>query len=156
MEQKTLPLDGRADRKIRRLTLKEQHTLNNFVQGEYVPSKLTDVAFAVRASEFLNLPGINARHIASAREIFDIPSNRDVERVEKRVAPSLDLSPIEDRLLTLEKQVRKLFARTEEAPHYISDKEIVAKRDELYKTHSAESGDFRAIALVRWALGGGK
>jgi len=142
---------------VRRLTLKEQFALNNFVNAEYATSGLTDVEFSAKASEFLNLPGINARHIGSAREIFSLPSNRDVSR--QASLPGIDesrVSLLDERLTSVEKQIRKLFALSEEKVVSISDAQIAEKRSKLYREFSAESSDFRAIALVRWALAGGK
>lgn len=144
-------------RKVVRLSLKQQFSLNNFVQAEYAASGLTDVEFSAKASEFLNLPGINARHIGSAREIFSLPSNRDVSR--QASLPGIDesrVSLLDERLTSVEKQIRKLFALSEEKAVSISDAQIAEKRAKLYRECSAESGDFRAIALVRWALAGGK
>jgi hypothetical protein len=69
----------------------------------------------------------------------------------------VDLTPIEKRLDTLEAQVRKLFALSDESRVTVkipSDAQIIRIRDELYRTHSAESGDFRAIELVRRVLRG--
>ena len=145
-------------RKVVRLSLKQQFSLNNFVQAEYAASGLTDAEFSAKASEFLNLPGINARHIGSAREIFSLPSNRDLSR--QASLPGIDesrVSLLDERLTSVEKQVRKLFALSEnrESPPP-SDAVLIAKRAQLYREHSAESGDFRALALVRWALAWGK
>lgn len=151
-----LPLSPEPERKVKRLTLKEQHALNTFVQAEYVKSNLTDVEFAEKAAGFLSLQGINARHVGSAREIFDIPSNRDAARAIAKTEKA-DFSPIEKRLDTLEAQVRKLFSLTSREiaiTNIPSDKQIIKLREELYKTHSAESGDFRAIELVRRILRG--
>ena len=69
----------------------------------------------------------------------------------------LDLAPVNARLLTLEAQVRKLVALTDDTrvtTKIPSDAQIIAIRDDLYKTHSTSSGDFRAIELVRRALRG--
>jgi len=144
-------------RKVVRLSLKQQFSLNNFVQAEYAASGLTDVEFSAKASEFLNLPGINARHIGSAREIFGLVSNRDISRQVS--LPGIDesrVSLLDERLTSVEKQIRKLFALAEEKTSHITDGQITEKRAKLYREFSAESGDFRAIALVRWALAGGK
>lgn len=151
-----LPLSPETERKVKRLTLKEQHALNTFVQAEFVKSNLTDVEFAEKAAGFLSLKGINARHVGSAREIFDIPSNRDAARAVAKTEKA-DLGPVEKRLDTLEAQVRKLFALSDESRVTVkipSDAQIIRIRDELYRSHSAESGDFRAIELVRRILRG--
>lgn len=156
MEQQTLPLV--SERKtIKRLSLKEQHALNGFIEKEYVNSKLTDVEFAEKASTFLSLPGVNARHIASSREIFSIPSNRDVARVEKLQAVSPEhatrLDSFDKRLTTTEAQIRKLFALSERRETRYTDEQITQKWEELYQKHSAASGAWRVLELVRWVRG---
>lgn len=156
MTQSDLPLTQKP--RVTRLTIKEQFLLNNFVQAEYAKSGLLDTEFAEKAAGFLSIPHINRNHVASAREVFDLPSNRDVARAEKKAAaPAQDLAPLEKRLDTLEAQVRKLFSLTSREialTKIPTDNQIVKLREELYKTHSAESGDFRAIELVRRILRG--
>lgn len=141
----------------KQLTARESFTLTNYVSQHYVESKLTDVEFAERSGPFLKIDRLNARHIATARETLDIPSNRDVARMGKTTSVSADLGPVEKRLDTLEAQVRKLFALSDESRVTVkipSDAQIIRIRDELYRSHSAESGDFRTIKLVRHILRG--
>jgi adenylate kinase family enzyme len=154
-----LPLSPEPERKVKRLTLKEQHALNTFVQAEYVKSTLTDVEFSEKAAAFLSLPGINARHVGSAREIFDIPSNRDLARLEKKsaVAVSADLGPIEKRLDTLEAQVRKLFSLTSREialTKIPSDKQIEQMFDQEVEKRQGEPAGVVVIELVRRVLRG--
>jgi hypothetical protein len=145
----------------KQLTARESFILTNYVGEHYVSSKMTDVEFAKLAGPFLKIERLGPRHISTARETLDIPSNRDLARMEKdRRTEShdpVDLTPIEKRLDTLEAQVRKLFALSDESRVTVkipSDAQIIRIRDELYRTHSAESGDFRAIELVRRVLRG--
>jgi hypothetical protein len=63
-----------------RLHRADQRRLEDLVQEQYVTSGMTDVAFAMQAAEQLKLPGINQNHVAGAREVFGIKSNRDVLR----------------------------------------------------------------------------
>ena len=157
MTQATLPLEKRT---LRKLSAGEMFKLTLFVQGEYVSSKLTDKAFAEKAATFLGF-AVSPSSVATARESLEIPSNRDLEREQKKsavVQMKVDTSILDKfdaRLETVEKQVRKLFALSDGTKLEVSDAAIIRKRDELYRTHSAESGDYRAIELVRWALAGG-
>ena len=140
----------------KQLTARESFILTNYVGEHYASSKMTDVAFAALAGPFLKIERLGPRHIATARETLEIPSNRDLARMSKPV-PAADLSPLEKRLDTLEAQVRKLFALSDESRVTVkipSDAQIIRIRDELYHSHSAESGDFRAIELVRRVLRG--
>ena len=140
----------------KQLTARESFILTNYVGEHYASSKMTDVEFAALAGPFLKIERLGPRHIATARETLEIPSNRDLARMSKPV-PAADLSPLEKRLDTLEAQVRKLFALSDESRVTVkipSDAQIIRIRDELYRSHSAESGDFRAIELVRRVLRG--
>lgn len=140
----------------KQLTARESFILTNYVGEHYASSKMTDVEFATIAGPFLKIERLGPRHIATARETLEIPSNRDLARMSKP-APAADLSPLEKRLDTLEAQVRKLFSLTSREialTKIPSDNQILRLREELYKTHSAESGDFRAIELVRRILRG--
>lgn len=140
----------------KQLTARESFILTNYVGEHYASSKMTDVEFAALAGPFLKIERLGPRHIATARETLEIPSNRDLARMSKP-APAADLSPLEKRLDTLEAQVRKLFALSDESRVTVkipSDAQIIRIRDELYRSHSAESGDFRAIELVRRVLRG--
>lgn len=71
---------GKEMRNVLRLHRAEQRRLEDYVQEFYVKSGLSDAAFAAQAAEQLNLPGINQNHVASAREVFNIRSNRDILR----------------------------------------------------------------------------
>ncbi len=140
----------------KQLTARESFILTNYVGEHYASSKMTDVEFAALAGPFLKIERLGPRHIATARETLEIPSNRDLARMSKPV-PAADLAPVEKRLDTLEAQVRKLFALSDESRVTVkipSDAQIIRIRDELYRSHSAESGDFRAIELVRRILRG--
>ena len=140
----------------KQLTARESFILTNYVGEHYASSKMTDAEFAALAGPFLKIERLGPRHIATARETLEIPSNRDLARMSKPV-PAADLSPLEKRLDTLEAQVRKLFALSDESRVTVkipSDAQIIRLREGLYKTHSAESGDFRAIELVRRVLRG--
>lgn len=142
----------------KQLTARESFILTNYVGEHYASSKMTDVEFATIAGPFLKIERLGPRHIATARETLEIPSNRDLAREEKRLAvPLQDMAPVFSRLDTLEAQVRKLFSLTSREialTKIPSDNQILRLREELYKTHSAESGDFRAIELVRRILRG--
>lgn len=142
----------------KQLTARESFILTNYVGEHYASSKMTDVEFAALAGPFLKIERLGPRHIATARETLEIPSNRDLARTEKKLAvPLQDMAPVFSRLDTLEAQVRKLFALSDESRVTVkipSDAQIIRIRDELYRTHSAESGDFRAIELVRRILRG--
>ena len=142
----------------KQLTARESFILTNYVGEHYASSKMTDVEFAALAGPFLKIERLGPRHIATARETLEIPSNRDLARTEKKLAvPLQDMAPVFARLDTLEAQVRKLFALSDESRVTVkipSDAQIIRLREGLYKTHSAESGDFRAIELVRRVLRG--
>ena len=151
-----LPLSPEK-RTLRKLSAPEMFKLTLFVQAEYTKSALTDKAFAEKAAAFLGF-ACSPSSVATARESVGLESNRDLARTEKKLAvPLQDMAPIFARLDTLEAQVRKLFALSDESRVTVkipSDAQIIRIRDELYRTHSAESGDFRAIELVRRVLRG--
>jgi hypothetical protein len=145
-------------RTLRKLSAGEMFKLTLFVQAEYTKSGLTDKAFAEKAGKFLEFE-CSPSSVATARESLGLESNRDLAREEKKAtgAISADLGPLEKRLDTLEAQVRKLFSLTSREialTKIPSDNQIIKLRAELYQTHSAESGDFRAIELVRRILRG--
>jgi len=115
-EQQKLDLIEPATQPKRRtrtvLTPSEYFRLIGYVEREYATSKLTDVAFAQSAALALGIPEINKNHVETAREHWKLPSNRDVAREEKKKAPQAEaINGIESRVLSLEKQVRKLFAQ---------------------------------------------
>ena len=151
-----LPLSPEK-RTLRKLSAPEMFKLTLFVQAEYTKSALTDKAFAEKAAAFLGF-ACSPSSVATARESVGLESNRDLARTEKKLAvPSQDMAPVFSRLDTLEAQVRKLFSLTSREialTKIPSDNQIIRLREELYKTHSAESGDFRAIELVRRILRG--
>lgn len=108
--QQSLPLT-RATREVRRLTVSERYKLIGFVEKEYVESKMTDVDFAIRAGEFLKIPGVNARHIGTCREAVGIAGNTAAKREDMKVSADPTRLDLHDKRITsLEAQVRKLFA----------------------------------------------
>lgn len=58
------------------LSNKEVFALASFTLAEYAKEGKTDAEFAAIAEARLGIPGLNARHVESARSIHDIPSTR--------------------------------------------------------------------------------
>jgi hypothetical protein len=78
---------------VNKLHAKDVFRLTNLVAAEYVSSKLSDVAFAIVATEKLGVE-VNKNNVASARETLELKSNRDVLR-ELKKQPTTRLSKIE-------------------------------------------------------------
>jgi len=108
-------MPGKPKRKspenVRRLSPKEVFQLATLVAAEYTSSGQNDTVFALYASEKLDIPGINRNHVSTSREIHGISAKNRAETV---VAPSHD-EELYSRVLSLEKQVRKLFALADKA-----------------------------------------
>lgn len=64
--------------KRRFLSPKEYYLLCEDVKANYVNLKMTDVAFAARATEVLGFV-VKESHVAQARQIFDITSSKYAE-----------------------------------------------------------------------------
>ena len=92
---------------VRRLSPKEVFQLATLVAAEYTSAGQTDKVFALYASEKLDIPGINENHVATSREIHGIPSLRFAKMDAEKTPHDEELY---SRVLSLEKQVRKLFA----------------------------------------------
>lgn len=152
MTQPDLPLDGRAGRKIRKLTARESFTLTNYVNENYVKSGKLDTEFCADAETATGIKGLNARHIASCREVLGIISNRDAARVAAAQSPSVDLTPLEKRLDTAEAQIRKLFALSSEnsrAWTEPTDAQILKVKAQVYENHPTADHEFRIVQIVR-------
>lgn len=125
--EKDPPQNTRKRRTI--LTPSEYFRLIGYVEREYAASKLTDVAFAQTAALALGIPEVNKNHVETAREHWKLPSNRDAAREEKRKGPQAeDLTALESRVLSLEKQVRKLFAQ-QDALENLKERDIPSDED---------------------------
>lgn len=151
--QQSLPLT-RATREVRRLTVSEQYKLIGFVEKEYVESKMTDVDFAIRAGEFLKIPGVNARHIGTCREAVGIAGNTAAKREDMKVfADSTRLDLHDKRITSLEAQVRKLFAgyNVDRAP---TDDDILRVWKDVNDRWPTDGFDTILVAFVRAILRG--
>lgn len=98
------------------LTNKQVFQLASLTLAEYVASGQTDVEFAVYASEKLGTT-VNARHIASSREIHGIESKRAIAVAANKVdAVSLEsrLADAEAQSKHLAERVNQLSAKTEQ------------------------------------------
>jgi uncharacterized protein YceH (UPF0502 family) len=82
--------------------------LEDLVNAEYQKSKLTDVAFASYATQMPQTQ-VNASHVAGAREVFGMISNRDAARAAEKTCDGTALA----RLADLEEEVRVLTTRFE-------------------------------------------
>lgn len=88
-----------------RISPKQYYQLCEYVKLKYAAEGKTDKEFAVLAAQELNMPIVEA-HVSTARDVFSIPSTRDVKREENRRAPKLDsladFSALEKRIAHLE------------------------------------------------------
>lgn len=141
---------------VRRLSPKEVFLLATLVAAEYVSSGDNDARFALYASEKLGIPGINRNHIATSREIHGIPSSRFAELA---AAPASREQEFADRILSLEKQVRKLFAQTSTAEPSSQHEEPTQDQAyalwmKIYNERPASSGEARAYVFALSILRG--
>jgi hypothetical protein len=98
---------------INKLAARDQFALLNYTQANYAESGLSDVEFAVKAATALALK-VTAHNVRGAREVFDLPSNREVQRAAAK-QPHTRLEKMEARLECLERLARELGWAV---PHY--------------------------------------
>ena len=89
---------------IYRLSRVDARRLEDYVLEHYVTTGQTDIAFAQTAAKDLDLSGITQHHIAGAREVFGLKSNRDALREAARAGDSLNT-----RVTALEARVQGLL-----------------------------------------------
>lgn len=151
-EQQTLPLakpKRKSPENVRRLSPKEVFQLATLVAAEYTSSGKSDADFALYACEKLAIPGINQNHIGTSREIHGIPALRFAKAAEAAAAIPRD-SELYSRVLSLEKQVRKLFALGEKAALVpVTDDGLSKFIVEYYGTKAAPEHLIFAKAILR-------
>ena len=161
MEQ--LPLikpKRKSPESVRRLSPKETYLLATLVAEEYAQSKKDDVEFALYACAKLGISGINRNHVATSREIHEIPSFKTV-RALANSAVVVNNAELESRVLSLERQVRKLFALSDEKPSDVSYQHEEPTEEQafqlwmrLYEQHNYPTGAARAQAFALAILRG--
>lgn len=98
-----------ATKTVNKLQAREMFKLAEFVKAEYVERAQTDVEFAKHATEKLGFM-VNARNIAAARAIFDLPSTV-AARVQRAGKATVRISgEVYGRIRNLEAQVAELMA----------------------------------------------
>ena len=101
--------DNTIKRTARKPTARESFQLGELVREGYSESGLTDIAFAALASEKLGFP-VSPSSVGTARNIFGLPSNRDVARALKTQEP-IDLTQVLNELHALQQMIVALQRR---------------------------------------------
>lgn len=98
-----------ATKTVNKLQAREMFKLAEFVRAEYVEHAQTDVEFAKHATEKLGFM-VNARNIAAARAIFDLPSTAAARTQRASNTPIKISGEVYRRIRDLEAQVAELMA----------------------------------------------